>query len=166
MARRSAEDRRSTRVESLALVIEGIDLRGTINLSSASSSSLRLNISSSSPSIITLMAVCRSAHLGWLRLTKCTCASYWLGTETIQETVDECRIPRGQLGVASRKSPTGSPSVTCRETAGSHSWPGSDCRRLPVGDSSSTVPSRGTWRRQVKLWRGIGRQASSVGTES
>lgn len=71
-------------------------------MSTGASSSLRLISSSSSPSIFTVMSVCLSLHRGWLTLGSCTSASYWLGTVTSQDTVDEGLIPRGQLGVASR----------------------------------------------------------------
>lgn len=65
-----------------------------------------------------------------------------------------------------QNSPTDCPSSsdTLTETIGLHSCPGRDCWRLPVGDISSTVPSSGMLTDQVKLWRGIGRQDSSLGT--
>jgi len=65
-----------------------------------------------------------------------------------------------------QKSPTENPSVsaTWSEKDWLHSWPGIDCCKLPVGDTRSSVPSRGMLRCHVKLWRGIGRQESSLGT--
>lgn len=64
--------------------------------------------------------------------------------------------------------PTAGPplSAKCREIDWLHSWPGSDCCRLPVGDVRSRVPSLGMLRCQVKLYRGMGRQASSLGMVS
>ena len=80
-------------------------------------------------------------------------------TVTLERIWTLLMMPPGQ------KWPMDTPffSVNKRESVPLHSCPGKDCRRVPLGDCSPTVPWDGTWRSQLKRCRGMGRQVSRPG---
>lgn len=104
--------------------------------------------------------------ISWLKLTLRKGPLVFLKSGTL--AVTEMLVWAWTFCMAPLKqnSPTDSPSLsaTCRETDWLHSWSDRDWWRLPVGDAKSTVLSWGKSRCHVKLWAGIGRQESRMGT--
>lgn len=104
--------------------------------------------------------------ISWLKLTLRKGPLVFLKSGTLAVTEMLVWAWTFWMAPLKQKSPTDSPSLsaTCRETDWLHSWSGRDWWRLPVGDAKSTVLSWGKSRSHVKLWAGIGRQESRMGT--